>query len=131
MFDAKVARRWVRQGTRVVIGYPNACLRMFEKIKHLGGTAILDLPIGHYLAAERLFEEERKQVPLFADSITFAEFDERYRYRLNREIEFSSSLQPFLLHSLEKKCLLSHWTLSVIVSVEISALMQLLSPSIR
>ena len=49
----------------------------------------MDLPIGHYLAAERLFEEERKRVPLFADTITFAEFDERYRYRLDREIELA------------------------------------------
>ena len=47
------------------------------------------MPIGHFRVAERIFEAEKKRVPLFADSITFAQFDQRYRDRLDREIELA------------------------------------------
>lgn len=92
-FDRRVAQRYVTNCTRVLIGYPNACLRSFQSVKKKGGKAILDLPIGYFRKATSIFEEEKRLHPEFADSITYSSFDHTYTRRVDEEI----ALADFIL----------------------------------
>jgi starch synthase len=92
MFSRHVANHYIKDSTRLVIGYPNASLEMLQKVRKQGGLAVVDLPIGHFKSAESILQEERELHPAFADSITYSQFDQRYRDRVDTEFATANTI---------------------------------------
>lgn len=88
-FDSHVCLCGIDESVRVFIGYPNACYCSFRKVKHRSGLCILDVPLGHFREAINLLSEEKELCPDFADSITDADFDEKYQSRVDAELEMA------------------------------------------
>lgn len=91
-FSQHVANHYIKDSTRLVIGYPNASLEMLQKVRKQGGLAVVDLPIGHFKSAEKILQEERELHPEFADSITYSQFDQRYRDRVDTEFATANTI---------------------------------------
>lgn len=91
-FDYHVSHFHLHKKIRTFIGYPNASLRSFTKIKQWDGHCILDLPIGYYKEAEEILEAEKKLHPEFADSITYTSFDETYKKRVDAELTLADNI---------------------------------------
>ncbi len=91
-FDQHVSLFQIGNGAKLFIGYPNASYNSFKKVKRWGGQCILDLPIGYYKEAESILEEEKQLHPDFADSITYSNFDEIYKRRVDQELAIADRI---------------------------------------
>lgn len=90
-FDYHVCKYYLKKlKPKVVIGYPNASYYTFMMAKGLGIKTVLDMPIGFYEYAEKIFEEEKRKHPEFADSITYDVSDDFvYKQRVKKELEIA------------------------------------------
>jgi starch synthase len=69
--DRRVARRLgSRQQLTGVYGYEDGAAGTFTAARARGLRTIYDLPIGHWRAAQRLYEEERQREPQWASTLT-------------------------------------------------------------
>ena len=91
-FDRVVSGRLTAKPPAVLIGYPNCALKSFTVTQCVGGKCVMDLPIGHFREAEKIFIEEKERHPEFADTITYSEFDDEYAERVDQEFEIADHI---------------------------------------
>jgi len=89
-FDRYVAARLPSvRGLRVVYAYEDAALQTFQAAQSTGLSRIYDLPIGHWRAAQHIFQEERDLQPEWACTLTGLADSAEKLARKDQELELA------------------------------------------
>jgi glycosyltransferase involved in cell wall biosynthesis len=88
-FDWHISLFNITPDIKVLVGYPGASYYSFRRAKKFNTKLIIDMPIGYYKEAERIFKEEANNNPDYADSITYNNFNSIYAKRVDKELELA------------------------------------------
>jgi glycosyltransferase involved in cell wall biosynthesis len=91
-FDDKVAQHLPKSGADAVYAYEGGALRTFRQAKHLGLTAMYELPSSHWYWERNLFLEEAERNPEFAELLPALGDSARHMQEKDEELSLADAV---------------------------------------
>jgi glycosyltransferase involved in cell wall biosynthesis len=91
-YTANNLDRYKKQGAKAVYAYEDAAEYSFEAAKKLNLTTLYDLPIGYWRSMRRLLEEEKKNRPEWASTLTSFKDSENKLARKDKELQLADNI---------------------------------------